>query len=82
METRETTDGSAELKFHSPPAASHARTRYRSSKNSELEASPIEEGKMRGMVAGTCHKLDGERSLWTVVMIGVSESREIVRSPP
>jgi hypothetical protein len=26
-----------------------------------------------GMVAGTCHKLDDERSLWTAVVIGVSE---------
>src|SRR5215831_10462289 len=29
-----------------------------------------------GMVAGTCHKLYDERSLWTVVVIGVSEPRE------
>jgi hypothetical protein len=29
-----------------------------------------------GMVAGTCHKLDGERSLRTVVVIGVLEPRE------
>ena len=29
-----------------------------------------------GMVAGTCHKPDDERSLWTVVVIGVLEPRE------
>src|SRR5262252_6590747 len=29
-----------------------------------------------GMVAGTCHKLDDERSLWTVEVIGVLEPRE------
>jgi hypothetical protein len=28
------------------------------------------------MVAGTCHKLDDEKSLWTVDVIGVSEPRE------
>jgi len=26
-----------------------------------------------GMIAGTCHKLDDEKSLWTVDVIGVSE---------
>src|SRR6516165_11450594 len=29
-----------------------------------------------GMAAGTCHKPDDERSLWTVVVIGVLEPRE------
>ena len=29
-----------------------------------------------GMVAGTCHKLDDEKCLWTVDVIGVSEPRE------
>ena len=29
-----------------------------------------------GMVARTCYKLDYERSLWTVVVIGVLEPRE------
>src|SRR6516165_9410702 len=29
-----------------------------------------------GMAAGTCHKPDDERSLWTVVMIGDLEPRE------
>ena len=29
-----------------------------------------------GMIAGTCHKLDDEKSLWTVEVIGVLEPRE------